>query len=171
MLTIIAAITASGAAIGRKGGLLYPISADLKRFKALTTGHTVIMGRRTFDSLPKGALPNRRNIVVTSNPAWSAPGAERASSVEEAVAMAAATPDSHAFIIGGGQIYAQSLPLAETLELTIIEAPCPPDADTFFPPIDPSMWEITDIDPDHTDPASGLRYSFTTLSRVKPAAE
>ena len=73
MLTIIAAITARRGAIGRKGDLIYHISADLKHFKELTTGHTVLMGRRTFLSLPKGALPKRRNIVITSDTEWTAP--------------------------------------------------------------------------------------------------
>ena len=157
MLTIIAAITASRGAIGRKGELIYHISEDLKRFKALTTGHTVIMGRHTFESLPKGALPNRRNIVITSNPDWSAPSTETAHSVTEAIEMASADPE--AFIIGGGRVYADTLPVA------LIEGAEPADADTFFPPIDPTQWEITDMSEPQTDPRTSVPYRFITFSR------
>jgi dihydrofolate reductase len=161
MISIIVAITADKGAIGRKGDLIYHISADLKRFKALTTGNTVIMGRRTFDSLPKGALPNRRNIVVTHNADFAAPGAERAASLEEAIAM---STGQEIFIIGGATIYEQALPLADRLCLTSIEEPTPADADTFFPPIDPEEWQLTDIEEHAPDK---LRYRFLTLSRVK----
>ena len=95
MIRIIAATGRDGA-IGRRGDLAFHISADLRRFKTLTTGHTVVMGRRTFESLPKGALPRRRNIVVTRNPAFSAPGAECAPSLEAALAMAA-SPQTDTF--------------------------------------------------------------------------
>lgn len=165
MLTIIAAITASRGAIGRKGELIYHISEDLKRFKALTTGHTVIMGRHTFESLPKGALPNRRNIVITSDPDWSAPSTETAHSVTEAIEMASADPE--AFIIGGGRVYADTLPLADKLAITLIEGAEPADADTFFPPIDPTQWEITDMSEPQTDPRTAVPYRFITFSRKK----
>ena len=96
------------------------MSADLQRFKALTTGHTIVMGRRTFDSLPKGALPNRRNIVITRNPQFSAPGVEVALSVEDAFRMAES--DGEVFVIGGEQIYRATLPFASRLYLTEIDA-------------------------------------------------
>ena len=163
MLTIIVAITSRRGAIGRRGDLLYHISDDLRRFKELTTGHTVIMGRHTFDSLPKGALPNRRNIVITGNPAWSAPRVETAHSTEEALALAGS--DDETFIMGGGRVYADTLPVADRLAITLIEGPEPDDADTFFPPIDPEMWEITDMSEKRTDPRSGAVYSFLTFSR------
>lgn len=164
MLTIIAAITARRGAIGRKGDLIYHISADLKYFKELTTGHTVLMGRRTFLSLPKGALPKRRNIVITSDTEWTAPNVETAHSLDEALALTAA--DSEIFVIGGGQVYAETLAVADRLCITLIDAPEPDDADTFFPPIDPSLWEITDMSPRFTDPA-GIPYTFVTFSRKK----
>ncbi len=164
MLTIIAAITARRGAIGRKGDLIYHISADLKHFKELTTGHTVLMGRRTFLSLPKGALPKRRNIVITSDTEWTAPNVETAHSLDEALALTAA--DSEIFVIGGGQVYAETLAVADRLCITLIDAPEPDDADTFFPPIDPSLWEITDMSPRFTDPA-GIPYTFVTFSRKK----
>lgn len=164
MLTIIAAITARRGAIGRKGDLIYHISADLKHFKELTTGHTVLMGRRTFLSLPKGALPKRRNIVITSDTEWTAPNVETAHSLDEALALTAA--DSEIFVIGGGPVYAETLAVADRLCITLIDAPEPDDADTFFPPIDPSLWEITDMSPRFTDPA-GIPYTFVTFSRKK----
>lgn len=164
MLSIIAAITARRGAIGRKGDLIYHISADLKHFKELTTGHTVLMGRRTFLSLPKGALPKRRNVVITSDPQWTAPNVETAHSLDEALALTAA--DSEIFVIGGGQVYAETLAVADRLCITLIDAPEPDDADTFFPPIDPSLWEITDMSPRFTDPA-GIPYTFVTFSRKK----
>ncbi len=164
MLTIIAAITARRGAIGRKGDLIYHISADLKHFKELTTGHTVLMGRRTFLSLPKGALPKRRNIVITSDTEWTAPNVETAHSLDEALALTAA--DSEIFVIGGGQVYAETLAVADRLCITLIDAPEPDDADTFFPPIDPSLWEITDMSPRLTDP-TGIPYTFVTFSRKK----
>ena len=166
MTTIIAAITASRGAIGKNGDLLFHISDDLRHFKELTSGHTVIMGRKTFESLPKGALPNRRNIVLTSNRQWSAPGVETAGTLGEALKMSS-SPDTTAFIIGGGKVYAESLPYADRLEITLIEAPEPDGADTFFPPIDPSEWEITKMADEATDPRSGIRYRFVTFSRRK----
>lgn len=167
MTTTIIAAVASDRGIGRDGGLAYHISADLRRFKALTTGHTVIMGRKTFESLPKGALPQRRNIVVTRNPGTTFPGAESALSVEEAISMASQAAETDAFIIGGAQIYNISLPLADRLELTLIEAAAP-GADVFFPEIIPAEWEsVADSGP-QTDEKSGVAYRFVTLDRRYP---
>ena len=142
-MKIIVAIDRRGA-IGRKGDLLYHISADLRRFKALTSGQTVIMGRRTFESLPKGALPNRRNIVVTRQTGYTAPGIETAHSLDAALAMAAeGTGDT--FVIGGAEVYRQALPRARELYLTVIDAETP-DADTFFPHIELDRYRITDLE-------------------------
>lgn len=164
MTTTIIAAVASDRGIGRDGGLAYHISADLRRFKALTMGHTVIMGRKTFESLPKGALPHRRNIVVTRDPAATFPGAETALSVEEAIAMADNAAETEAFIIGGGQIYTSSLPLADRLQLTLIDAPAP-GADVFFPEVSPSHWKTSADSGPLTDEKSGLSYRFVTLDR------
>lgn len=158
MITIIVAITADKGAIGRNGDMIYYVSADLKHFKALTTGHTVVMGRRTFESLPKGALPNRRNIVVTRNAGYVAPGAETALSLADALAMA---DGEEVFIIGGASIYEQAMPLADRLCVTLIEAPTPPDADTFFPAIDPDRWQLSEMGESAIDPKSGLKFRFT----------
>lgn len=170
MISIIAAITADRAAIGRRGDLLFHISADLRHFKQLTSGHTVVMGRKTFESLPKGALPDRRNIVVTRNAAWSAPGVETAASVEEAMALASqtdSTSEPEIFIIGGGQLYAAALPLAGRMDLTIVDEPTPSDADTFFPEIDPDQWQISELGEPQTDERSGVRFRFITFARNK----
>ena len=121
MINIIVAATLDGA-IGLRGDMLYYIRPDLQRFKALTTGHTVIMGRKTFESLPKGALPNRRNIVITRRADFSAPGAEVAHSLQEALNTA---DGEEIFIIGGESIYRAAMPLAQRLYLTQIHAERP----------------------------------------------
>ncbi|MDO4320283.1 MAG: dihydrofolate reductase [Bacteroidales bacterium] len=159
-LTIIAAVGRDGA-IGRGGDLAFHISADLRRFKALTTGHTVIMGRRTFESLPKGALPDRRNIVITRTPGFTAPGIEVADSLEKAIGM---TGDENAFIIGGGTVYHAAMALADRLELTSIDADTP-DADTFFPSVSETDWTVETESAPETDPRSGVTYTFRTLRR------
>ena len=158
-LNIIAAVAAEGA-IGRGGDLAFHISADLKHFKALTMGHPVIMGRKTFESLPKGALPGRRNIVVTRNKDWRADNVETASSIKEAVDMAG----DGAFVIGGAQIYNQAMPLADTLYITRIFADAP-DADTFFPPYEDEEWELKDFDELQIDASTLINYQFQTYIR------
>lgn len=160
-LTLIAAVGADGA-IGREGKLAFHIGADLRHFKELTMGCPVIMGRKTFESLPKGALPGRRNIVITSNPGFTAPDVETAPGVDEAIAMAADAPQI--FIIGGASIYSATIGRADRLEITFIDARCP-DADTFFPAIDTSEWEMTEETQSMPDEKSGLTYRFATLVR------
>lgn len=140
-MNLIVAIDRRGA-IGRRGDLLYHISADLRRFKALTTGHTVVMGRKTFESLPKGALPNRRNIVVSRQTDYSAPGIEVAHTLEAALAM---DDSADIYIIGGAEIYRQALPRAGRLLLTVVDAETP-DADTFFPAIPLDDFTIDSIE-------------------------
>ncbi len=152
-MNLIVAIDRKGA-IGRRGELLYHISADLRRFKALTTGHTVVMGRKTFESLPKGALPNRRNIVVSRQTGFSAPGIEVAHSIESALGMA---DSSDIYIIGGAEIYRQALPMADRLLLTVIDAETP-DADTFFPAM-----PLDDFTIDCIEACEG--YKFIDLTR------
>lgn len=150
-------------AIGRGGDLLFHISDDLKRFKSLTMGHPIIMGRKTFESFPKGALPGRRNIVVTRNPDYAATGVECASSIEEALDMCASS--SKCFVIGGGEIYAQALPYASKIELTMIDDVVE-NADTFFPMLSIAEWALTSLPEfDRIDPRSGKRYAFLTLER------
>jgi len=134
MISIIAAV-AKNRAIGYKNKLIYWLPDDLKRFKQLTTGHTIIMGRNTFLSLPKGALPNRRNIVL-SRSQKAFPGCEVYASLSEAIAHC--TADEDIYIIGGASVYRQAMPLADRLCLTEVDD-TPADADAFFP--DYSHWQ------------------------------
>lgn len=129
MISIIAAV-ARNRAIGYRNKLLYWLPDDLRRFKQLTTGHTIIMGRRTFESLPKGALPNRRNIVL-SRGSSDFPGCERFASLKEALAHC--KDNEEVFIIGGASVYGQAMPIADRLCLTEIDD-VPENADAFFPP-------------------------------------
>ena len=161
MITIIAAITSDNG-LGRRGDLLYHISADLRRFKSLTMGHPIIMGRNTFESFPNGALPGRRNIVISTRPGYTAPGIEVYPSLRDAIA---ATDGADCYIIGGGRVYREAMPLADSLEITHIDAPSPTDTDTYFPPIDPQEWECTHCDVPSTDPKTGTDYTFATYRR------
>lgn len=134
MVNIIAAV-ARNRAIGFQNKLIYWLPNDLKRFKALTTGHTIIMGRNTFLSLPKGALPNRRNVVL-SRTQTDFPGCDTYSSLEEALNNC--TPNEDIYIIGGAAVYQQALAIADRLCLTEIDD-IPEQADAFFP--DYSEWK------------------------------
>ena len=159
MISIIAAV-AKDRAIGNKNKLIYWLPNDLKRFKALTTGHTIIMGRNTYLSLPKGALPNRRNIVLTRSQT-AFPGCDVYSSLEEALAHC--TPDEDIYIIGGASVYRQALSLADRLCLTEIDD-TPAEADTFFPPYEEEWQE--DWREDHDiDEKHAYRYAFVDYIR------
>ena len=136
-INIIAAV-ARNRAIGYNGDMVYFIKEDLSRFRQLTTGHTVIMGRRTFHSLPKGALPNRRNIVL-SRTETNFPGCDVYTSLSEALKHIA--DNEEAFIIGGASLYKEGLAVANRLYLTEIDA-VPPYADVFFPEYDDGTWQI-----------------------------
>lgn len=116
--------------LGKNNDLIWHFKEDMKFFKETTMGHPVIMGRKTFESLPK-ALPGRKNIVISANPEYKADGAEVVASVDEAIKLAEAE-NTEAFVIGGGRIYTEFLPYADNLYLTEIDAECP-DADTYFP--------------------------------------
>ena len=161
-LHIICALT-DNRAIGNKGGLLYPLSADLRHFKQLTTGHTVLMGRRTFESLPKGALPNRRNVVITRQEGYTAPGIDVFHSIE--AALDACRTDADVFVIGGESVYAAALPLAQQLCLTHVHA-MPAEADTFFPEWDASQWRITSEEHHEADERNAVPYSFVNYERI-----
>lgn len=158
-ISIIVAI-AQNFAIGKNNDLLFHLPNDLKRFKEITTGHPVIMGRNTFLSLPKGALPKRRNIVITDNADEKFEGCEMVFSVDEAVK--AVKNDSEAFIIGGGMIYRQFFPVAGKLYLTIVHRDF--EADTFFPEIDFSKWTELSRE-DLSDEKNGFNYSYVNLIR------
>lgn len=149
---------ADNGVIGRDGGLPWRLSADLKRFKALTLGHPMVMGRKTFDSLP-GLLPGRRHIVLTRDRAWMGEGAEVAHDVDGALRLAAAPA---VMVIGGAEIYRQFLPLAHRIELTEIHI----DAvgDTTIPYPDPACWEEASRR-DHAAAGEAPAYSFVTFRR------
>ena len=166
-IVIIAAVTRDGA-LGKDGDLLYHISADLRRFKSLTLGHPVIMGRKTFQSFPNGPLPGRLNVVITRNKDFEYPGIKTASSLDEAVSECIG--NDKIFVIGGGRIYAEALSLASCLELTVIEVDRP-DADTFFPFYENGDWEIVEESESQTDPRSGVDYRFVTLRRVTSTSD
>ena len=158
-ISIIVAI-AQNFAIGLNNDLLFHLPDDLKRFKKITTGKALIMGRRTFFSLPKAPLPNRRNIVVTDIPGEIFDGCESVGSIEEAVALI--QNESEAFIIGGGMLYKQFYPLAGKLYLTLVHKEM--EADTFFPVIDFSDWRETSRE-DLFDEKNGFHYSYLDLVR------
>ena len=149
---------AQNGVIGRGGKLPWHISADLKRFKALTMGSVMVMGRKTFDSLP-GLLPGRRHIVLTRDAAWSAPGAEAVQSVDEALGLADGEPMS---VIGGADIFALFLPLADRIELT--EVLDNVEGDTLLPDPRASGDWIETFSEDHSD--EPLPYLFVTLQRA-----
>lgn len=160
MLNIIACISKKHRAIGYQNRLLYAIPSDMTRFRMLTTGHTIIMGRKTFESLPNGALPNRHNIVI-SKTREQITGCEVYTSLEEALEARKEAAEDECFIIGGASIYEQALPFADKLYLTIVEKE-PEHADTFFPEINPAEWEVTEKEMRNEN---GLPFTFLTLYR------
>lgn len=160
MISIIVAINKNrGIGFGNK--LLYWLPNDLKRFKALTTGHTIIMGRKTFESLPKGALPNRRNIVL-SRSEHEFNGAECFHSLPEALAHCSA--DEEVYIIGGASLYEEALPIADCLCVTEVEDDMV-QADTFFPVIDHTSWQEKSRECHSTDEKHLYPYCFVDYER------
>lgn len=129
-VTLVAAVARNGV-IGRAGGIPWRIPEDMARFRTLTTGHPVVLGRKTWESLPDRfrPLPGRRNVVVTRNPAWAADGAERAGSLDEALRLLDGS--ERVFVIGGAALYAAALPLADELELTEVDLEV--EGDAYFP--------------------------------------
>lgn len=156
------AIVARDGAIGRGGDQPFHIREDFQRFKALTLGKPIVMGRRTFEALPKGALPGRRNIVVTRSAEWTAPDVETARSIEDAIRLAGDATE--VMIIGGGEIYRQVMPMATRLYITEVDADVE-DADTFFPEIDPQRWSLIEESDYLSDPRSGAQFRFLTFDR------
>ena len=165
MLSIIACISQTNRAIGYQNRLLYHIKSDLIRFRELTTGHTIIMGRKTYESLPNGALPHRRNIVV-SRSVKEMEGCEVYPNLE--AALKAAESPQEIFIIGGESIYRQSLHVARKLYLTVVDDTTvndaainatPQQADAFFPEINPKEWKLIEKEMRNEN---GLSFSFLT---------
>ena len=165
MLSIIACISQTNRAIGYQNRLLYHIKSDLTRFRELTTGHAIIMGRKTYESLPNGALPHRRNIVV-SRSIKEMEGCEVYPNLE--AALKAAESPQEIFIIGGESIYRQSLHVARKLYLTVVDDTTvndaainatPQQADAFFPEINPEEWKLIEKEMRNEN---GLSFSFLT---------
>ena len=162
--------------IGRDGGMPWHVPEDLAHFKEVTLGAPVVMGRRTWDSLPPRfrPLPGRANIVVTRNDAWAADGAVRAASVDDALTLAAAGDPPWTWVIGGADLFGQLMPTADRLEVTELRAPDGGDAvepepgDTPAPAIDPTAWHLAHVDPPTgwLPSRSGLEYRFLRYLRA-----
>ena len=161
MISIIVAV-AENYAIGKKGDLLCHMPEDLKHFKAITSGKTVMMGERTFLSLPKHPLPNRRNIVLTDVAGKTFEGAETVYSLDEM--QQAVQGEEEAFVIGGGMVYRQMMERADKLYITHIHHSWP-DADTFFPEIDPAVWKQISAERHNADENNPYDYTFAEYGR------
>lgn len=161
-ISIIAAIDRHRA-IGYQNRLLFRLPNDLKRFKQLTVGHTVIMGRKTFESLPKGALPDRRNIVLTRQPGIHYPQTDTYTSLE--AALRNCHPNDHVFIIGGESIYQQALPIASELLLTEVDAEAP-QADAYFPAFSADHWQESRREFHAPDEKHSYPYAFVDYHRI-----
>ncbi len=161
-ISLVVAVSRNGV-IGRDGGLPWHISSDLKRFKAITLGKPVIMGRKTWESLPKRPLPGRQNIVITRQPRYSAEGALVVATID--AALRAAENTGEIAIIGGGEIYAMIFPLADRIYLTEVDMDVV--GDTFFPPIDPGEWQEVAREIHGVGPGDSAGFTLRTLDRLK----
>ena len=159
-INIIAAV-AKNRAIGFENKLIYWLPNDLKRFKALTTGHTIIMGRNTYLSLPKGALPNRRNVVLSSTIS-ELPGCDVYPTLD--AALKSCRPDENIYIIGGARVYEQAISMADRLCLTEVDD-TPAQADAFFP--DYSDWQVVNKEAHPKDERHTFEYAFTDYERTR----
>ena len=159
-ISLVAAV-ARGGVIGRDNSIPWRIPEDVARFREMTMGHPVVMGRKTWDSIPARfrPLPGRRNVVVTRNGKWYGDGAERAGSLEEALDLVTDAPE--VFVIGGAEIYAAALPFADELQLTEIDAEI--EGDTLFPPIDGTVFEEVEREPHASE--NGPTFAFVRYAR------
>lgn len=163
MKIILIVAKAKNQVIGKDNQLIWKLSADLKRFKNLTTGHYILMGRKTYDSLGK-PLPNRTHLIISRNPDFQAPEGHYAfSSLEEAIIFCNKIEVEKLFIIGGGQIYKEALPLCDQLEITEVDAA--PEGDTFFPEIDITYWKETAREEFPADEKNEFPYAFVTYEK------
>lgn len=149
-------------AIGKNGQLLWHLPNDMKFFKNTTWGSTVIMGRKTFEEFNK-ALPGRTNIVITRNADWNMPDTIKADSLEDALQKASGTNCHDTFIIGGGEIFKQSMDIADTIYLTRVHATL--EGDAFFPEIDETVWALDHVEDHSADEKHAYAYSFQTWKR------
>ncbi|WP_344763908.1 dihydrofolate reductase [Actimicrobium antarcticum] len=162
-LTLIVATDNAGG-IGIRNTLPWKLPEDLAHFKRTTSGHPILMGRKTFESIGR-ALPNRHNIVISRNPDWHHDGVERVASLQAALDLCA---PAEVFVIGGAEIYGLALPLADRLIVTAIGQRF--ECDAFFPAIDPAQWRETERQSHHSD-ANGFDFDFVTYQRTSPTAQ
>ncbi|MDG1172105.1 MAG: dihydrofolate reductase [Polaribacter sp.] len=162
MITIIAAI-GNNNELGKGNDLIWHLPADLKRFKKRTTGHAIIMGRNTFESIGK-PLPNRRSIIITRNTSYQKEGCEIVHSLEDAIELIASQED--AFIIGGAQIYKEAMEKNVVDQLDITKVHQDFDADVFFPAIDSMVWEEVSIENFSPDEKNLFTYSFINYKKT-----
>jgi dihydrofolate reductase len=162
MISIIVAISEDNG-IGYRNGLLWHLPEDMKRFKKLTTGHTVIMGKKTWESLPRKPLPGRKNIVITDIPGEIIESGITAYSIEDSLNKC--EKNEEIFIIGGGSVYRQFMPVADRLYITHIHKKAP--ADIYFPVIEPGEWEPVEKEEHMAEGADGIPYSYIIYKRRK----
>ncbi|WP_010249610.1 dihydrofolate reductase [Myroides injenensis] len=161
MITLIAAV-AENNALGKNNQLLWHLPDDFKHFKTLTSHHTIIMGRKTFESFPK-PLPNRKHIIITRQSDYTAPeGCVVVNSLEDALALA--DKNEEVFVIGGGEIYTQALPFADKLELTRVHKSF--DADAFFPDFDTNQWNVIREENHPVDEKHSIPFTYFTYIRI-----
>lgn len=162
MISIIVAVSDDWG-IGMNNELLWQLPEDLKRFKKLTMGNAIVMGKKTWESLPKRPLPGRKNVVLTDNPSECIDGAITAYSISDALEKCSI--DKEIFIIGGGSIYRQFMPLADRLYITHVHKITP--ADTYFNAIDPLQWEVTERDEHYNSGENAVPYTYIMYDRIK----
>jgi dihydrofolate reductase len=165
ILSLIAAVDERGG-IGKDNRLPWRLSADLMRFKALTMGHHLIMGRKTYASIGR-VLPGRTTIVLTRNPYFAAEGVLVAAFLQQAIELAEERGEQEAFIIGGAEVFRESLPLADRLYLTRVHASLP--ADVFFPEIDPEEWALVESQFHPADENNEYPFTYYFYKRREPA--
>lgn len=161
MIVSLIAAMSENHVIGSAGGLPWRLPLDMRHFKTVTTGHPVVMGRKTFETLP-GPLPNRRNIVITRNPSYRADGAEVVPSLDDALALVAA--DAEVFVAGGGEVYRAAIARADRLYLTIVHASVP--GDTSFPAFDERAWRLVSDERHERDERHPHAFSFRLYERA-----
>jgi len=154
--------------IGKDNQIPWYLSSDLKYFKRTTLGHHVIMGRKSFESIGR-PLPKRTNVIITRDPYYAVSGCLVARSIPEALQMALDNGESEAFIIGGGQIYQQSLPYLQRIYLTEVEAE--PEGDVFFPALDPEEWKLASSEAHPADEKNDHPFTFKVLERLSQEEE
>lgn len=161
MITLIAAV-AENLALGKNNDLIWHLPNDFKRFKAVTSGHHIVMGRKTFESFPK-PLPNRTHVIITRQQGYQPEGCIVVDSIEKAIASC--PKEETIYVIGGGEIYALAMPFADELDVTRVHHSF--EADTFFPEIDPAKWKLVNTENHTKDEKHQYDYSFETYTRMQ----